>query len=142
LELKTVLILSSEDLDESLTSFLNENNITLKAVEHTLITEEMVTESLKVIVDKNNLPLIIIDKTGRNLNGVVVACLRKLQQWAFISIFEEYRRFSGLSRLQQQHEQFVEVFDTDLIPIESQNSPNFLLRNKIVPIRRDSKSLL
>ena len=51
----------------------------------------------------------MIDKLGRNLNGVVVACLRKVQQWALVSVFEEYRRFSGLSRLQQQHEQFVEV---------------------------------
>jgi len=48
LSLKTVLILSSDDLDESLSSFLKENYISLKVVEHTLITEEMVTESLKV----------------------------------------------------------------------------------------------
>ena len=55
------------------------------------------------------MPLLAIDRTGRNLNGVVVACLRKVQQWALTSIFEEYRRFAGLSRMQQQHEQFVEV---------------------------------
>ena len=56
-----------------------------------------------------------MDKLGRNLNGVVVACLRKVQQWALVSVFEEYRRFSGLSRLQQQHEQFVEVVYRDLV---------------------------
>eukprot|EP01036_Dinobryon_divergens_P034157 gene34157-44131_t len=127
LQLKTVLVLSSDCLDTPLLKFLEDNNVTMRVVEQTLITEEMITESLKIIVDKRNLPLLMIDKFGRNLNGVVVACLRKVQQWALISVFEEYRRFSGLSRLQQQHEQFVEIFDTELITIDKQNAPNFLL---------------
>ena len=50
------------------------------------------------------------------LLGVVIACLRKLQKWSLISILEEYRRYSG-SKLQQEFEQFIELFDTDLVPI-------------------------
>ena len=50
------------------------------------------------------------------MTGVIIGCLRKLQKWSLISIFEEYRRFSG-SKFQQEYEQFIELFDTDLIEI-------------------------
>jgi tyrosine-protein phosphatase OCA1 len=115
---------------------LEENNIRVNYIENSVndslrglfpIAEEMVTESLKLLSDKQNYPLMVICKTGKNLVGVVMACLRKMQHWALISIFEEYRRFAGGSRLQQQHEQFIELFDTDLVPV-NESAPEFLLR--------------
>jgi tyrosine-protein phosphatase OCA1 len=48
--------------------------------------------------------------------GAVVGCLRKIQQWHLSSIFEEYRRFAG-SKVRLQNEQFIELFDTDLVSI-------------------------
>lgn len=51
--------------------------------------------------------------------GVVVGCLRKLKRWSLISIYEEYRRFSG-TKMQQQYEQFIELFDIDLV-VESKD---------------------
>ena len=48
LQLKTILVLSSDCLDTPLLKFLDENNVTMRVVEQTLITEEMITESLKV----------------------------------------------------------------------------------------------
>ena len=45
-----------------------------------------------------------------------------------MSIFEEYRRFAGYtgSKVQRQHEQFIELFDTDLVPL-SPFSPSFFM---------------
>lgn len=51
--------------------------------------------------------------------GAVVGCYRKLRHWSLVSIFEEHRRFGGAggsgSWVQQRHEQFVELFDVDLL---------------------------
>jgi protein tyrosine/serine phosphatase len=135
LKLKTVIVLSPEYLDEKAAKFFEDNNIQIIIIEDKMndslrglypLAEEMVTEALQIISSKHNLPLLVICKTGKNLTGVVVACLRKLQQWSFASIFEEYRRYAGLSRLQQQHEQFVEIFDNDLIKITIEDAPSFL----------------
>lgn len=135
LKLKTVIILSPEYIDETVVKFFEDNNIEIKVIQDKMndslrglfpLAEEMVIEALQVISNKHNLPLLVICKTGKNLTGVVIACLRKLQQWSFASIFEEYRRYAGLSRLQQQHEQFVEIFDNDLVKIKSEVAPSFL----------------
>jgi tyrosine-protein phosphatase OCA1 len=57
-------------------------------------------------------------RTGRYLSGVVIGCFRKLHKWSLVSIFEEYRRFAG-SKFQQQNEQFIELFDVDLVAVPS-----------------------
>lgn len=134
LNLKSVVVLSSNCIDDAVSKFFEDNGIRLIFIENSVndslrglfpIAEEMVTESLKLIADKQNYPMMVMCRTGKSLTGVVLACLRKLQHWSLISIFEEYRRFAGGSRLQQQHEQFIELFDTDLIPI-TDTAPDFL----------------
>ena len=134
MNLRSVIVLSSNCIDDSSLKFFEENSIRAIYIENSVndslrglfpIAEEMVTESLKVLSEKQNYPLLVICKTGKSLTGVVMACLRKLQHWSLISIFEEYRRFAGGSRLQQQHEQFIELFDTDLIPL-GESAPDFL----------------
>jgi len=61
---------------------------------------------------------------GRSRAGTVVGCLRKLQRWNLSSIFEEYRRYAG-SKVRLLNEQFIELFDTDLVRIPV-NKPKFL----------------
>jgi len=51
--------------------------------------------------------------------GTVVACLRKVQRWNLASIFGEYRRYAG-SRTRLMNEQFIELFDTDLVRFSSE----------------------
>ena len=60
--------------------------------------------------------------------GAVVGCLRKIQGWHLSSIFEEYRRFAG-SKVRLQNEQFIELFDTDLVTIPA-NPPSWV-RNSL-----------
>ncbi len=86
------------------------------------ILDEVVTESLKLLADPANLPAIIICKTGRAQSSAVIACLRKLQKWSLMSIYEEFRRYSGLTRLQQQYEQFIELYDIEQIEIKPECS--------------------
>lgn len=68
---------------------------------------------------------------GRHRTGTVVGCWRKLQRWALSSILEEYRRYAGMKVrvLNEQvsltgyavqlsnRDQFIELFDTDLVSI-------------------------
>lgn len=143
LKLKTVIVLSSNYVDDTLSNFFEEQQIRVVYVENSVsdslrgvlpFAEELVTETLTILSDKNTYPLLVTCKTGKYLTGVVVACLRKLQRWALISIYEEYRRYAGGSRFQQQHEQFIELFDTDLIPISPSNAPQFLLIKQASPV--------
>ena len=122
LRLRTVVLLS-EECPEAFIEFIDRCGINLVVVQnvnaHTHakwspVAEEMVTRSLDVVLKKENLPVLICCKLGKSFTGVVIGCLRKLQRWSLISIVEEYRRFAG-SRQQQQHEQFIELFDTDLV---------------------------
>jgi tyrosine-protein phosphatase OCA1 len=78
------------------------------------ISEEIVLETLEVILDKKNYPLIIMCSTGSHRTGTIVGCLRKLQRWSMTAIFEEYRRYAG-SKVRYLNEQFIELFDTDLV---------------------------
>jgi tyrosine-protein phosphatase OCA1 len=54
----------------------------------------------------------------------VVGCLRKLQRWNLSSILEEYRRYAG-AKVRLLNEQFIELFDTDLVRVPV-NRPPFL----------------
>ncbi|KAL0491875.1 protein-tyrosine phosphatase [Acrasis kona] len=62
---------------------------------------------------------------GRHRTGTVVGCLRKLQRWNLTSILEEYRRYAG-TKVRIQNEQFIELFDTDLVRVPS-HPPTWLL---------------
>jgi tyrosine-protein phosphatase SIW14 len=50
--------------------------------------------------------------------GALVGCLRKLQGWNYNSIVVEYRSFAG-SKSRYPIEQFIELFDTDLVVLPS-----------------------
>jgi tyrosine-protein phosphatase OCA1 len=126
-------------MNEKVVKFLEQNSIKLICIDSSInstmgmrcgpspVAEEIVFDALRVIIVSDNLPTLITCSTGKNITGVVAGCLRKLQRWSLISIFEEYRRYAGYSgsRIQQQHEQFIELFDTDLIKLSGQ-SPKFL----------------
>mgnify|MGYP002655268566 CR=1 FL=1 len=132
-----MVILSIPSIDNSTVQFFNRNHIDVVFVENTVkdsgipMSEDMAYAALTLISDKKNLPLLLVCKSGKNLTGVVTACLRKMQRWSLISIYEEFRRYAAgwLSlRSQQQLEQFIELFDTDPIPFDSSTAPAFLNR--------------
>jgi len=87
-------------------------------------SEESVVEALNFILNPNNYPLAIMCNLGRHRTGMIVGCLRKLQRWNLTSIFDEYRRYAG-SKVRLLNEQFIELFDTDLVNLPA-NHPKWL----------------
>ncbi|TDH70188.1 hypothetical protein CCR75_002202 [Bremia lactucae] len=138
LNLRTIIYLALEDPNPQFQSFVEEQEIQLvflggntrmesrrKAWEP--LSEETVLAALEIILDRSNHPLYITCHLGRDRTGAVVGCLRKIQGWHLSSIFEEYRRFAG-SKVRLQNEQFIELFDTDLVTIPV-NSPTWLRKH-------------
>lgn len=88
------------------------------------ISEETVLDALDLILNPSNLPIILMCHLGRHRTGTIVGCLRKLQHWNLTAIFEEYRRYAG-PKVRLLNEQFIELFDTDLVRIP-QSAPLWL----------------
>jgi tyrosine-protein phosphatase OCA1 len=83
------------------------------------MTEDSIISALQLLLYPSHSPLLICCSSGDEYTGIIVACLRKLQRWNLASIFQEYRRFNG-NQAKPMIEQFIELFDTDLIQIPSQ----------------------
>ena len=142
LNLRTVILLEhsegSEDIDPMVSFFLEDNNIEIVRIGEEdsasqtqgqgkswqPISEEVVLRAMRELVNSAKYPLMVVDIYGKHRTGVLLACIRKVQRWSLASIFEEYRRYaSGKRRL--QNEQFIELFDVDLVHIP-ENAPGFL----------------
>jgi tyrosine-protein phosphatase OCA1 len=139
LGLKSIVVLG-DYLDEALVGFIDKFGINYVRVENTItrtdsgsglnsipIGDDVVVSALRILANRNNMPALVCCRSGKYLTGVVIGCLRKLERWSFVSILEEYRRMASYSgsSMQQQHEQFIELFDTDLVEI-NESAPDFL----------------
>mmetsp|Transcript_5281 Transcript_5281/g.12692 ORF Transcript_5281/g.12692 Transcript_5281/m.12692 type:complete len:171 (+) Transcript_5281:247-759(+) len=136
LHLKKILYLSPDAPPASFQTFVIDQGIDLQQLggagedrQSALwspLSEEVVLTSLQQILDtESNYPLCLMDSVGRNRVGIVVGCLRKLQRWNLTSIFEEYRRYAG-SKVRILNEQFIELFDTDLVTVNPAKKPKWL----------------
>ena len=124
LRLKKIIYLAQDEVDATLSTFVEENAIELvclgtiggriKAL-NLMVTEETVLAALSHFFARESYPLLICCHLGRTRTGSVIGCLRKIQRWHLSSIFEEFRRYCGKVRL--KNEQFIELFDTDLVPV-------------------------
>merc|ERR1711934_427603 len=125
LNLKTVIYLASETPSWQLTNFIEDQEVELVnlgmegsklALTTKPISEEVILRGLDIILDADKYPLCIMDTQGRHRVGTLVGCLRKLQKWNLTAILEEYGRNAG-SKPRPAVEQFIELFDTDLVSI-------------------------
>lgn len=78
------------------------------------LTEQLVKDSLQILLTSSCHPVLVTDTSGIHEIGVLLGCLRKLQRWNFATILLEYRHFAG-NRARATNERFVEMFDTDLV---------------------------
>lgn len=83
------------------------------------ITEEIVLQALHLLVQPSTYPCLVMCNLGRHRTGTVIGCLRKLQHWNLSAILEEYRRFAG-PKVRVMNEQFIELFDEELVFGENQ----------------------
>ncbi|OMJ26284.1 putative tyrosine-protein phosphatase [Smittium culicis] len=122
LGIKTILWLALEEPNQKFLNFIDDQEIQfyhLGAGQNSStdpITEETIVDSLNIILDVTKYPLAIVCNVGRHQTGTLVGCLRKLQGWNLSSIFDEYRRFAG-PKVRLSNEQFIELFDTDLVSV-------------------------
>ena len=125
LQLKTVLYLATEEIPERMLSFIDDQGIDLVTLvsedeevvlQWQPISEDVVLRAMQYFLNPNKYPLYVMCAGGRHRTGTLIGCLRKLQNWCLSSICEEYRRHAD-AKVRLANEQFIELFDTDLINI-------------------------
>lgn len=131
LDIKTVLILSPEAPSRTMQSFYSDVGIDvvhlgLKAWRPMFggwrpISEELVKDGLeRMLTDAGRGKNVLIMCTGGiHETGTFIGCLRRLQGWNLTSILVEYRSFAG-QKARYINEQFIELFDTDLITLPNE----------------------
>ncbi|ORX56739.1 protein-tyrosine phosphatase [Hesseltinella vesiculosa] len=80
------------------------------------VSEELIKEGLELILNAETHPVLIMCTSGIHETGTLVGCLRKLEGWNFSSIVTEYRSFAG-TKARYVNEQFIELFDLDLVTL-------------------------
>ncbi|KAI8871202.1 putative tyrosine phosphatase family protein [Ramicandelaber brevisporus] len=133
LGLKRIIWLAPEEPNPSFLNFIDEQEIQLHhlgvvstASAWDPITEDVVLEALDIILAGNGSdePMAVMCNLGRHRTGTVIGCLRKLQRWNLASILDEYRRYAG-PKVRVLNEQFIELFDTDLVRVPPNPPPWF-----------------
>ncbi|KAJ1671954.1 tyrosine-protein phosphatase required for protection against superoxide stress (By similarity) [Spiromyces aspiralis] len=133
LGLKCVVWLAPEEPNQGFLDFIDDQEIDFHhlGVMETVnasdpITEDTILEAFELVLNKKNHPMAIMCNIGRHRTGTAVGCLRKLQGWNLASIFEEYQRYAA-PKVRIHNEQFIELFDTDLVTIP-EDPPSWLYR--------------
>jgi tyrosine-protein phosphatase SIW14 len=130
--LRTILFLGPDDYPETSAHFLQDNAITLicvamegnRAPLKTIPPEQMV-QALKHIPDIRNQPIHVHCDKGTHMTGTVIGCLRKLQNWPLVSIFEGHRSFAG-AKTKQIDEQCIELFEPPVSRLDRTTFPPWL----------------
>eukprot|EP01041_Mallomonas_annulata_P001249 gene1249-2421_t len=123
-QISTIINLSEDTNGKSLT-FLTESPI-IQSI-HNVYTDEdfpfsstsvsnsedCIKKAIELTLNSSNVLLLGSDKSC--VDGVVIACIRRLQGWTLTSIIEEFRILTG--RKIFDIEQFIEYFDIDIIDV-------------------------
>jgi tyrosine-protein phosphatase SIW14 len=114
LGIRSIIKLVPEEYPDSHQAWLQENGVQLLqyGVEGNKgpfdeIPEETIRHALRALLDTRNHPILIHCNQGKHRTGCLVGCLRKLQRWSLVSIFDEYRRFAG-NKARVVDQQFIE----------------------------------
>lgn len=77
-----------------------------------IIPLDVLLETLKIILDRANYPLLIHCNKGKHRTGCMVACYRKLNGWTDAAIITEYRTFAG-EKFRPLDEAFIASFNAE-----------------------------
>lgn len=73
-------------------------------------TPQLVASVLSEMVDPRNHPLFLHCRDGSHNTGLVVMCLRRLQNWSLPTIYDEFIRYTKANQITFSEKQFVESF--------------------------------
>eukprot|EP01100_Stratorugosa_tubuloviscum_P008981 TRINITY_DN375_c2_g2_i1.p1 TRINITY_DN375_c2_g2~~TRINITY_DN375_c2_g2_i1.p1 ORF type:complete len:300 (-),score=109.88 TRINITY_DN375_c2_g2_i1:421-1296(-) len=119
LHLKTMLALTPKPPGIEQTEFCKENKINLihfpisKVKDDVTLTPQIVSNIITLLITLENLPIYIFCLDGRKATGLVIMCLRKLQNWNLSSTCTEFSRFAKGSVLAES--EFVEAFRGEVV---------------------------
>ncbi|CAO3660835.1 unnamed protein product [Rhizopus stolonifer] len=139
---KTLIMLSPELPNRVTNNFIEEGKINLVHVGMATwkptqpstwrpVSEELIKEGLELILNVETHPILIMCTSGIHETGTLVGCLRKLEHWNFSSILTEYRAYAG-SKARYVNEQFIELFDLDLVTLPLQLPLWFIKQQKML----------
>lgn len=81
-------------------------------------TPQLVASILSQLIDPRNHPLFMHCRDGGHNTGLVVMCLRRLQNWSLPTIYDEFVRYTKSNEISFQEKQFVESFHAGIsIPL-------------------------
>lgn len=119
--IRSVLCLCPEDYPDGSLAYYEANGIRL--IQHGLdgnkapddrdgsfMSPEIVSLAIGALLDEANHPILIHCNQGKHRTGALVGCLRRLQRWSLVAIFDEYRRFAG-AKARVVDLQFIELWD-------------------------------
>lgn len=123
LQLHSIVNVSGDALDPSLLFFTQECEVAVydivgdKASADAIVQtsedcKRWVTQALELLLSLHPSPVLIIGHNGTALDALLIACLRKLQRWSFVSILTEFRSLAGVSIF--DYEQFIEHVELSL----------------------------
>uniref|UniRef100_K3W6Q6 Tyrosine-protein phosphatase domain-containing protein n=1 Tax=Globisporangium ultimum (strain ATCC 200006 / CBS 805.95 / DAOM BR144) TaxID=431595 RepID=K3W6Q6_GLOUD len=137
LHLNTVVYLSYDDLTRELVDFFKEKEITVihlglkyRSSSHWKgISEGMAKEAIEHILDQRRHPIMVMCKTGVHFAGTIIGCLRRLQNWSLTATIDKYRNLASSIKTRFENEQFIELFDVDLVTLP-QHLPDWFVHNQ------------
>lgn len=78
-------------------------------------TDQLVASIVAQLIDPANHPLFIHCRDGAHNTGIVVMCLRRLQNWTLQAIYDEFVRYTKSNAITFEEKQFVESFHAKVI---------------------------
>ncbi|CEG43746.1 Predicted protein tyrosine phosphatase [Plasmopara halstedii] len=145
LQLNTVVYLSYDDLSRDLAAFFAEKEINVihlgmkyrtASSQWKGISEGMAKEAIECILDQRLHPILIMCKTGVHFAGTMIGCLRRLQNWSLTSTIDKYRNIAGSVKTRFENEQFIELFDVDLVTLPHQLPSWFIVHQRLTEEER------
>lgn len=110
-------------------TFLNKEKIKNYKIEmdscHDNDIHDKVDKVLRLILNKDNYPMLIHSNKGKHRVGIIVGIIRKLLQgWSIAGIYQEYRIFSGAQKGENDLE-FITMFETNIV-VDETKLPKFV----------------
>ncbi|KAL6454332.1 SIW14 Inositol phosphatase SIW14 [Candida maltosa Xu316] len=136
LKLKSILCLIPEDYPHLQQEFIKNENIKLFQLgmsgnkePFVKISSDLITEAIKIVLNPENQPILIHCNRGKHRTGCLVGVIRRLQNWSYTLIFDEYRKFAS-PKERPMDQQFIELYDDK----EIREHCN---KNKLLPLKWD-----